>query len=77
MGGDMAKVDRAVLAVLLLGLHADGRVWKSHDWGVLDRLHQQGWITEPAGKAKSVVMTDEGLLAAEQAFNDLFGQSQP
>ncbi len=66
--GDPARIDRSVLALLLLGLHGDGRVWKGHDREGLDRLCEQGWITEPAGKAKSVVMTEDGLKEAVEAF---------
>ncbi|WGM38919.1 DUF6429 family protein [Caulobacter sp. NIBR1757] len=76
VAGDPERIDRAVLALLLLGLHGDGRVWKSHDWGTLDRLHDKGWITDPVGKAKSVVMTDDGLKAATDAFNALFGPTE-
>jgi hypothetical protein len=36
------------------------------DWGVMELLHQKGWIHDPRGKAKSVVITDEGLAIAEQ-----------
>ena len=35
---DPDKIDDAVLALLLLGLHDECRVWKSHDWDALDRL---------------------------------------
>jgi hypothetical protein len=73
--GDQARIDRAVLALLLLGLHGDGRVWKSHDLGTLHRLYDQGLISDPFGKTKSVVMTDEGLKAAEEVFGELFGPS--
>jgi hypothetical protein len=38
----------------------------------MDRLHQKGYITSPVGKAKSVVLTDEGLEQAEQRFKELF-----
>src|SRR5271169_753026 len=36
------------------------RAWKSHSWDVLDRLHEGGYIHEPATKAKSVMLTEEG-----------------
>src|SRR5216684_4292677 len=56
---DTERIDEAVLALLLLGLH-DGRVWKSFDWDAMDRLHRKGLISDPVGKAKSVVLTEEG-----------------
>jgi hypothetical protein len=58
---DPDKIDKAVLALLLLGLHEKCRAWKGHDWDVLDRLHAKGYISDPVGRAKSVVFTEEGL----------------
>ena len=42
--------------------------WKGFDWAALDRLHHKGFISNPVGKAKSVVFTDEGLKRAETLF---------
>jgi len=47
------------------------------DWGALDRLHQKGLIADPANKAKSVVLSDEGLRRAEELFNALFTRPVP
>ena len=58
---DTGKIDRAVLALLYLTLHDEYRAWKGHDWAALDRLHEKGFISNPASKAKSVVFTEEGL----------------
>ena len=57
---DREKVEETVLALLWLTLDGDHRAWKSHDWGVLDRLHERGYISDPKSKAKSVLLTDEG-----------------
>jgi hypothetical protein len=73
---DFERVDGAVLALLLLGLHARARVWKQHDWGVLRRLYERGYITDPARKAKSVVLTDSGLAEAQRLFEELFCESE-
>jgi len=70
---DDNKIDQSVLALLLLGLHAKSRVWKGHSWSVLDRLFQKGYISDPARKAKSVVLTDVGFVKAQQLFKDFFG----
>jgi hypothetical protein len=43
---DHAKVDDAVLALLVLGLHDECRVWKGFDWGAMDRLHEARSITD-------------------------------
>lgn len=68
----LEEVDDAVLALLLLGLHKGERVWKSFDWNAMHRLHQKGYISNPVGKAKSVIMTKEGLERAESLFERLF-----
>ena len=67
-----ARIDDAVLALLLLGLHDGGRAWKSFDRGALDRLHRKGFISDPVGKAKSVVFTEEGEKAAGDLYQALF-----
>ena len=38
---DEEKIDDAVLALLYLTLHDGGRVWKSMDWEVMNRLHEK------------------------------------
>ncbi len=62
---DAEKIDRAVLALLHLGLHEDNRAWKGFDWDSMNRLHEKGYISDPVGKAKSLVITDEGLRESE------------
>ncbi|HRE79698.1 MAG TPA: DUF6429 family protein [Opitutaceae bacterium] len=57
---DKDKVDEAVLALLFLTQCGGGRAWKGHDWDALGRLHEKGMILDPVGKAKSVVLTEEG-----------------
>jgi Mn-dependent DtxR family transcriptional regulator len=41
-------------------------------WESTDRLHEKGLILYPKSKAKSVVLTEEGRRAAEEAFRRLF-----
>ncbi len=71
---DTEKIDEAVLALLQLTLHNTVRAWKGHDWDALDRLHRKGMIHDPVGKAKSVVLTDEGLAESARLFRKLFGR---
>jgi hypothetical protein len=66
------KIDDAVLALLYLGLHDGARAWKGFDWEAMNRLHGQGNITDPRGKAKSVVFTEEGLERAKRLLEELF-----
>jgi Domain of unknown function (DUF6429) len=68
---DRDHIDEAILALLFLG--RDGmRTWKSFDWAAMERLHTKGLISDPVGKAKSVVFTDEGLRQSEALFRKLF-----
>ena len=76
MDYDPEKVDEAVLALLYLTLHDGARVWKSVDWDAMNRLHEKGYISNPVGKAKSVVLTEEGLEASERLFTKLFGRER-
>ena len=75
MNIDADKVDDAVLALLYLTLHDGVRAWKGHDWDALDRLYRKGMIDNPVSKAKSVVLTDEGLTESKRLFRKLFEQS--
>ncbi len=38
----------------------------------MDRLHRKGMIDNPVGRAKSVVLTDEGLSESKRLFKKLF-----
>jgi hypothetical protein len=69
---DQDMVDQAVLALLSLGRHEGDRTWKAFDWDTMNRLHQKGYITDPVGKAKSVLFTEEGLRESERLFGVLF-----
>ena len=77
MKPDPEKIDDAVLALLFLTSFRQrgdelARAWKSHDWEALGRLHAKGMISDPVGKAKSVVLTEEGFAKAEAAFARMF-----
>jgi hypothetical protein len=75
---DIDLVDQTVLALLYLTSFRDeyesARAWKGHDWEVLNRLHQKGYIGIPASKAKSVAFTQEGYKEARALFKKLFSK---
>lgn len=71
---DTEEIDQATLALLYLGLHEKCRAWKGFDWDAMGRLHEKGLITDPVGKAKSVLFTEEGLQESERLFRKLFGR---
>ena len=75
MNYDTDKVDDAVMALLHLTSFSNAgicRAWKGHDWGALGRLHAKGLIGDPVGKAKSVVLTEEGERRAQELFARMF-----
>jgi Domain of unknown function (DUF6429) len=72
---DWNKVDEVTMALLKLTSfteHGYTRSWKGHNWDVMNRLHEKGWIDNPVGKAKSVVLTEEGVRQAEALFEKHF-----
>jgi hypothetical protein len=74
---DEDKIDEMVLALLYLTMFEDKpgyRAWKGHDWDSLDRLHAKGYISTPASKAKSVMMTEEGVKRARELFAKHFAR---
>jgi len=75
---DKEKVDEITLALLYLTTFKDKhglRSWKSHDWDVLNRLHESGYIHDPVSKAKSVMLTDEGAERSKLLFEKHFTKS--
>jgi hypothetical protein len=79
-GFDTDKIDEVVLALLWLTITdenewGEARTWKSHDWDALDRLHQKGYISDPKNKARSVVLTPEGLALSRALFDRYFATS--
>ena len=75
---DRDRIDEAVLALLYPGIHEHyraipgARAWKSLDWDAMERLPVKGLISDPATKARSVMLTEAGLREAEAAFRRLF-----
>mgnify|MGYP003614007330 CR=1 FL=1 len=59
---------------MTLTLRDGGRAWKGFDWDAMDRLHRKGLIHDPANKAKSVVLTTEGVARSAALVRDLFGK---
>lgn len=72
---ESGQIDEVVLALLWSNAfddHGQLRWWETFDWDAMDRLHERGLISDPKSKAKSVVLTEEGRRAAEQAFRRRF-----
>jgi hypothetical protein len=71
---DTTKLEE-VLALLYFNDHGVTRAWKGFDWDTLDRLHAQGFISNPKSKAKSVVLSEEGARRAEELFRRYFAKA--
>lgn len=65
MAYDRERAGELVLALMQLGLHEGHRTWKSFDWSIMDDLFERGLITDPKSKAKSVLLTDEGMTLSQ------------
>jgi hypothetical protein len=79
MDFDEDKIDDYTLALLYLVAHErdegfGSRAWKGFDWDTLNRLHEKGYISNPANKAKSVGMSEEGFLRAKELFERHFAK---
>ena len=74
MDYDQDKIDEVVAALIYLTLHDKVRAWKGFDFRVLDRLHEKGLIRDPKNKARSVVLTQEGLARSEALSEKHFGR---
>jgi uncharacterized protein DUF6429 len=75
MDYDKDKVDEITLALLYLvtwerqeGLGP--RAWKGFDWDTMNRLHKKGFISDPKGKAKSVVLSEESYKKSKELFQN-------
>jgi hypothetical protein len=76
---DEQKVADMVLALLHLNVfddHGAQRAWKSFDWDAMNLLHDQGLITDPRSKAKSVLLTEEGAQRSRELFEKHFSQTE-
>lgn len=76
MDFDRDKAEEVVMALLALTTledHGVPRAWKGHDWDLLDGLFRRGWIEDPKGKAKSVVLTEQGRARSQELFRKYFG----
>lgn len=67
------KVDEYTLALLYLVMHSreegyGARAWKGFDWETMNRLYEKGLISNPIGKAKSVMISEKGFKMAEDLF---------
>jgi hypothetical protein len=76
---DKEKLAEMALAMLHLTSFSDKyatRAWKGLDWDLLDLLFEKGWISDPKGKAKSVVLSEDGARLSAEFFERHFGSAR-
>jgi uncharacterized protein DUF6429 len=70
---DTDAIDDATLALMYLTMtHKNTATWKGYDWETTDRLHEKGFLENPATRNKSIGFTEEGRKRCEQLFHEMF-----
>lgn len=70
---DEKLIEDAVLALLATFSFDKGTAWKGFDFEIMNRLHEQGFISNPVNKKKSVWLTEEGEERGRQLAERMFG----
>jgi hypothetical protein len=70
---DDKLMEDAVLALLAALSSDDGNAWKGFDFEIMNRLHEQGFISNSVNRNKSVWLTEEGLERGRAIAARLFG----
>lgn len=70
---DDRLIEDAVLALLAAYSSDQGNAWKGFDFQIMNRLHEQGFISDPVNTNKSIWLTAQGLERGRQLADRLFG----
>ncbi|UVM13297.1 DUF6429 family protein [Pseudomonas protegens] len=70
---DDRLIEDAVLALLAAYSPDQGNAWKGFDFQIMNRLHEQGFISDPVNTNKSIWLTAQGLERGRQLADRLFG----
>ncbi len=73
---DMKLIDDAVLALLAAYSSDDGNAWKGYDFEIMNRLHEQGLISNPVNRNKSIWLTKEGVARGREIAGRMFGAKE-
>lgn len=73
MDYDDRLIEDAVLALLAAYSSDKGNAWKGFDFEIMNRLHEQGFISDPVNRNKSIWLTTEGMERGRQLADQLFG----
>ena len=74
---ELAEAALAILALTAFSSRHESRAWKGLDWDVLDLLYRRGWIEDPVGKARSVMLTEAGERPAPELLARHFAKARP
>ncbi|MFJ4494961.1 MULTISPECIES: DUF6429 family protein [Pseudomonas] len=72
----MKLIDDAVLALLAAYSSDAGNAWKGYDFEIMNRLHEQGLISNPVNRNKSIWLTEEGLERGREIAGRMFGAKE-
>ena len=78
MNVDWKRAEEMALALMFLTTFEEQgqpRTWKGFGWDLLQHLHEDGFISNPVGKAKSVGLTPEGRALSERLFRARIAQA--
>ncbi len=73
---DMKLIDDAVLALLAAYSSDAGNAWKGYDFEIMNRLHEQGLISNPVNRNKSIWLTKEGMERGREIAERMFGAKE-
>ena len=73
---DMKLIDDAVLALLAAYSSDAGNAWKGYDFEIMNRLHEQGLISNPVNRNKSIWLTEEGVERGREIAERMFGAKE-
>ena len=74
---DPQKLQDLTLALLGALCSPEGQVWKRHDFGVMDALHERGLITNPRSRNESVWLTEDGMAQAKMLAAHYLAREPP
>ncbi|CAM3681095.1 hypothetical protein CCOS865_02080 [Pseudomonas reidholzensis] len=69
---DEKLLEEAVLGLLAAFSSDSGNAWKGFDFEIMNRLHEQGFISDPVNRNKSIWLTTEGLERGREIADRLF-----
>ncbi|MHC5130159.1 DUF6429 family protein [Pseudomonas glycinis] len=72
----MKLIDDAVLALLAAYSSDAGNAWKGYDFEIMNRLHEQGLISNPVNRNKSIWLAEEGLERGREIAERMFGAKE-